>query len=146
MGSGRWEGDERGSGVADAGPFVAGAMELVEAMQERGWVTEDPEVHLLHHLHRACEALPFELVGAEAAQDGALEVELRWTGRRDAVGAAREAVFALVGSIAENVSYVRHLRRPGEPLRADVVTGMLAGESPFAPHGHTLRLTVAGIS
>ena len=45
----RWDGDERGEGVADATAFAAGADELVGAMRRPGWVPEEPEVHLLPH-------------------------------------------------------------------------------------------------
>ena len=35
-------------------------------------------------------------------------------------------------------------RHEGDDLVLDVVTGMLDGNATFAPHGHTLRITVAG--
>jgi hypothetical protein len=46
----RWDDDERGEGVADAGAFAQGAEELVDAMRRPNWVAEQPEVHLLPHL------------------------------------------------------------------------------------------------
>jgi hypothetical protein len=66
----RWDGDERGDGVADAGQFVDGVAELVAAMQQPRWVAEEPELHLLPHLEQACESLPLQIVTARAADDG----------------------------------------------------------------------------
>ncbi len=57
----RWDGDERGEGVADATAFVDGAVELVDAMRHPSWVAEEPEVHLLPHIERACRTLPLEI-------------------------------------------------------------------------------------
>jgi hypothetical protein len=61
------------------------------------------------------------------------------------VGAARAAVFAALGSIAESATYVRQ-RRAGDFLEFEVVTGLLARDTTFASHGHTLRLVVDGVS
>jgi hypothetical protein len=133
----RWEGDERGEGVADARAFVAGATELVTALGTPAWVAEDPVAHLLPQLRRACESLPLELAGTSVT-DGVFEVELRWTGETRGAGEVRAAVFGLLGSVAETASYVRE--RPGAVFEA--ATGILAGDGSFAPHGHTLRFTV----
>ncbi|HYZ79514.1 MAG TPA: hypothetical protein VE596_19300 [Gaiellaceae bacterium] len=137
----RWDGDERGYGAGDARAFVAGASELVGAMQEDAWVAEDPDTHLLPHLQRACESLPFELVEAHASSEGRLDVELRWQGQRDRVGEVREAVYHLLGSMAETATYVRQRREP-TGLSFDVVTGIVEGDAAFAPHGHMLSLRV----
>jgi hypothetical protein len=64
-------------------------------------------------------------------------VDLRWTGDTRRPAEVRAAVRALVGSFAEERSYVRE--RDGGLF--DVVTGIVDG--PFAPHGHTLRLRVS---
>ncbi len=40
----RWDGDERGKGVADARALAPGAGELADAMQEPDWVAESPVV------------------------------------------------------------------------------------------------------
>lgn len=139
----RWDGDERGRGVGDARAYVAGAAELLGAMQADGWVAEAPEAHLLPHLEAVCASLPFELRGAHAAADGTYEVDLAWRGERPNVGEIRRALYALAGSIAESASYVRQ-RRDG--VNADVafelVTGEL-GDGRFAPHGHALRFMVS---
>jgi hypothetical protein len=142
----RWDGDERGDGVADATPFMDGAAELIAAMSRPNWVAEQPELHLLPHLEHACESLPLRILDARTADDGAYEVRLRWTGDDPGVGLIRAAIFGLLGGIAEPVSYIRQ-RRTGssedsEMLTFEVVTGIV-DETPCKPHGHTLRLSVA---
>jgi hypothetical protein len=144
----RWDGDERGEGVADASPFAAGAVELVEAMRLATWVAEEPDLHLQPHLERVCRSLPLQLEDARSRADGTLEVSLRWTGERPREADVRAAVFSLVGSFAELATYVR--QRRGEDaddgattLVYEVVTGILDGETRFAPHGHTVRVRVS---
>ncbi len=115
-------------------------------MQQPNWVAEQPELHLLPHLEQACDSLPLEILDARLLDDGAYEVQLRWTRDEAGVGLIRASVFSLLGAIAETSSYVRQRRpesRPGSPvtLTFDVVTGIV-DEVPFRPHGHTLRLTV----
>jgi hypothetical protein len=139
-GSVRWEGDERGHGVADAASFASGATELVDAMRAEGWVAEHPDVHLRPHFERACESLPFELRETRVSANGTYEIDLTWRGDGHSTGAIRAAVFALAGSVAETASYVRQRRVDGS-LVFELVTGML-GDSPFAPHGHAVRIRV----
>ena len=141
----RWDGDERGEGVADATAFAAGVVELVDAMRLPTWVAEDPEIHLLPHIERACQTLPFEIEGAGVSPEGSYDLHLRWTERAAPVGQVRAAAFALVGSFAEVSTYVRQRRITGsahedETLVFEVVTGSLDGT--FAPHGHTIRIVV----
>jgi hypothetical protein len=143
----RWEDDEQGEGVADASQFADDASELIAAMRRPNWVAEQPELHLLPHLEHACKSLPFRILDARISADGAYDVQLGWTGDEAGVGAIRASVFGLLGSIAESSSYVRQRRAdPADGqdalLRFDVVTGMVDG-TPFKPHGHTLRLSVA---
>jgi hypothetical protein len=143
----RWDGDERGEGVADASQFVDGASELIAAMRCPNWVAEQPEMHLLPHLERACEPLPFRILEARTSADGVYDVRLGWTGDEAGVGAIRVSMFGLFGSIAEPATYIRQLRtNPGDEsnvvLAFDVVTGIV-DETVFTPHGHTLRLSVA---
>jgi hypothetical protein len=140
----RWDGDERGDGVADASQFVGGAAELIAAMQRPNWVAEEPEMHLLPHLRTACESLPFRILDARTLDDGSYEVQLGWTGDQAGVGRIRASIFSLLG--AEPSSYVSQRRmelseRSAVALWFDVVTGIV-DEVPFTPHGHTLRLTV----
>ena len=143
----RWDGDERGDGVADAAKFLDGAAELIAAMQRPNWVAEEPEVHLLPHLEQACEPLPLRIVDARTMDDGSYEVRLDWTGDDGGVGAIRTSIFTLLSGIAEPSSYIRQRRTDsddgsGVALTFDVVTGIV-DEVPFKPHGHTLRLRVA---
>jgi len=142
----RWDGDERGRGVADAGQFAEGAAELLAAMQRPNWVAEQPESHLLPHLERACESLPLQILDAQSSDDGCYEVQLRWTDEQAGVGLIRASIFTLLGEIAEPSSYIRQRwteSAPGSPatLTFEVVTGIV-DETPFQPHGHTLRLSI----
>jgi len=142
----RWDGDERGEGVADAGPFVEGASELIAAMGQPNWVAEEPELHLLPHLEHACESLPFEIVAARTSDDGSYVVQLRWTREDAGVGVISASIFTLLGEMAEPSSYIRQRQThstPGSPavLSFEVVTGIV-DDVPFKPHGHTLRLEV----
>ncbi len=144
----RWDGDERGEGIADATPFAAGAVELVEAMRRANWVAEQPEIHLQPHLERACRSLPIQLEDTRSSADGGFEVSLCWTGETPWVGEVRAAVFSLVGSFAELSTYVRQRRieetEDGDPMFLfEIVTGFVDGESRFAPHGHTVRVHVS---
>ena len=146
MAGARWDGDERGEGVAEAASFVEGAVELVDAMRRPNWVSEEPELHLLPHIQQACRELPLELVENGLADDGSFDLRLRWTDREWQIGQVRAAVFELVGGVAETATYVRQRRdiasgNGDETLLFEVVTGML-GDALFAPHGHTLRITV----
>jgi hypothetical protein len=143
----RWDGDERGDGIAGATQFVDGAAELIAAMQRPNWVAEEPELHLLPHLEHACESLPLQILDARRTDDGTYDVRLRWIGDDPAVGMIRAAIFGLLGGIAEPASYVGQRRTAssegsGEMLTFEVVTGIV-DETPFKPHGHTLRLSVA---
>ena len=141
----RWDGDERGEGVGDATAFADGTVELVDAMRHPSWVAEEPEVHLFPHVEQACRGLPFEIEDACLAADRSFDLRLRWTEEERGVGQIRAAVFALVGSFAESATYVRQRRTPtadnDEALLFEVVTGSL-DDGAFAPHGHTVRISV----
>ncbi len=77
-----------------------------------------------------------------ATPDATYELRLRWAGAGDPdLGAVRAAIFAIIASVAESTTLV-HERREPEELIFEVVTGTLAGEGPFASHGHTLRLRI----
>jgi hypothetical protein len=142
----RWDGDERGEGVADASAFAAGAVELVDAMGHPSWVSEEPEVHLFPHIEQACRTLPFEVLDARLSAGGTFDLRLRWTDEAWGVGQVRAAVFTLVGSFAEVATYVRQRRIVAienrcETLLFEIVTGIL-DDGLVAPHGHTVRITV----
>jgi hypothetical protein len=138
----RWEGDDRGRGIADAHQLVAGASELVAAFGEPDWVAEDPEAHLLVHIEDWC-ASDGRLAVRDAHIDdaGAYVLDLQWRGGAAGVGRVRAASFALVGSFAETATYVRQ-HRDGTTLRFDVGTGEVGAGTSFAPHGHTVVLNV----
>jgi hypothetical protein len=139
----RWDDDPRGRGVADATAYAGGIEELVEAMHADGWVAEDAEAHLLPHLEGAVATTPLELERTATAADGTLEVELTWPSSAGNIRALIGTVYAVLGSIAESATYVRQRGGGGdEVVLFEVVTGMLAADTHFAPHGHTLRLRV----
>ena len=140
----RWDPDERGVGVADARAHLGRVDALRAAADEDGWVAEEPEAHLLPHIVRhIAEGAPFALQRATTDGDGTLEVVLRWAGPADAGrGTVRAAAYALIGVIAESTSLVTETSNDRAPQAFEVVTGMLAGQGRFAPHGHTLRLVV----
>ena len=135
----RWDGDERGRGIAGGASHVPHARRLVQALELPDWVAEDPEIHLLPHLERAALGLGFGLGGA--AMDGATyELRLTWLGdqgRRP----LRRAAHALVGAVAEESTHVVEWV-DGDTVVFDVATGMVADEAHFAPHGHLLRLRI----
>ena len=136
----RWDPDERGIGVGDARAHLDVLDALRRAAAEPGWVAEDPEEHLGPHLHAAAGALAIDT--EVAAPDGTFEVRLRWAGPADPDrGSVRAAVFGMIESVAESTTLVHERRGPDE-LVFEVVTGTLAGEGPFASHGHTLRLRI----
>jgi hypothetical protein len=136
----RWDIDERGTGVADARRLVPDAEALVGFMAEPEWVTEDPDAHLLPHIRRAATQFPLEEVGTEIDDEGVLAVELRWTDPWDHAG-VNAAAFALLGSFAEEMTYVRRDER-SDAVTLEIVTGMGDGGH-FAPHGHTVRLRIS---
>jgi hypothetical protein len=135
----RWDGDERGHGVAAGDSHVPHVRRLAEALELPDWVAEDPELHLLPHLERAALGLGFGLGGA--AVDGATyELRLQWLGdqgRRP----LRRAAHALIGSVAEESTHVAEWV-DGDTVVFDVATGMVDPDAYFAPHGHLLRLRV----
>ena len=137
----RWDGDTRGRGVADATPFVDGAVELVDSMRTPNWVAEEPESHLLPHLREAAEGLPLALVATRTLVDGTFEIELMWTGEEAGIGEIRRAVYALIGSVAETATYVRQRRDDGAAT-FELVTGIIGEDAHFEPHGHAVRLRI----
>ncbi|MFI7697418.1 hypothetical protein [Nonomuraea sp. NPDC049480] len=55
----RWDIDERYTGVSDAAAMLPAVHQLEEAMRGEGWVTEEPDAHLLPALRRVpgCECV-----------------------------------------------------------------------------------------
>jgi hypothetical protein len=149
----RWEDDGRGRGVADAAQLLPGVHELEDAFGAAEWVAEEPDVHLLPHLRDWCDAdASLTLSSTDIDERGAYVVELTWNGERGDLGGARAAAFALIGQIAESATYVRQSRPAARdgcagadgPVRFEVGTGMLATDTPFAPHGHVIYFDVYG--
>jgi hypothetical protein len=138
----RWDIDERGVGVADASELAPPIDELAALARQDGWVAEDPEAHLLPHLVRAIEAdgSPWRLIRS-GVERGAFVLDLAWSG--DGKRALRADAFALLGTIAEAATTVCETSA-GDSTEFSVVTGTPPATSPYATHGHTIRLRIAG--
>jgi hypothetical protein len=141
----RWDPDERGIGVADARAHLARLDALRAAADADGWVAEEPEAHLLPHIVRhVADGAPFALQEATTGSDGTFVVVVRWTGPIDpGRGTVRRAAYGLIGVIAESTTAIVQTDDQGRQV-FEVVTGMLADQSQFASHGHTLRLVIEG--
>ena len=126
--------------MADARQFVSEVRELLEYMEEPDWVAEDPEAHLLPHVRRVCDAedSPILLKDTRVEEDGVFVVELTWRAQSDWLW---PGLWSLIGAIAESGTYVRQRRENGTYV-CEFVTGMLAADTQFAPHGHTVRLRI----
>jgi hypothetical protein len=143
MATPRWEGDEVGAGVGDAGELAPGVRGLLEAMVEPTWVTEDPHIHLRPRLRHVVEDpsspwLPVEEVVVLAVY----VVTLDWQRRDGTLADLRRDVFSLVGAVAGPSTHVQE--RLGSRVEYDVTTGTTEGDDRFRPHGHALRLRIEG--
>jgi hypothetical protein len=88
------------------------------------------------------------LIDAYTDDMDAYILDCEWHGAPGSVGAARAAVFSLIGSFAESATYVRQRRVAGNgggSLQFEVGTGELAPETRFVPHGHVVVINVAGV-
>jgi hypothetical protein len=139
----RWDPDDRGVGVADARAHLTRLDGLRAAAAEDGWVAEEPEVHLLPHIVRhLADGAPFVLQGATTDPDGTFVVAVSWVGPEDAGrGTVRTAAYALIAVVAESTTAITQ-SDDDRRLVFEVVTGMLADQTRFASHGHTLRLVI----
>jgi hypothetical protein len=141
----RWDGDERGRGVASAAPFAPGVAALQEQLDHEDWVTEDPHAHLVPHIARACAAVPdVELVETRRADDGILEVVLDWQ-PIDHSPTLTHRVYGIIGSFAEPSTHVAQ-RSVGDTVEYDVVTGVLPDQTHFRTHGHLVRFRIVGLA
>ncbi len=139
----RWDPDPKGIGIGDASAMVPTLDGLRAQATEPGWVAEEPEQHLLPHLAEAAASTGrLRIVSAGSDETGRFVVDLAWTDESDPDGRGiRPALFALVGAIAETATVIREA--PGARGREiELVTGVLPPATPFASHGHTLRLRV----
>ena len=140
----RWEGDERGHGIAGAPELALEVDKLATRMRMDDWVTEDASAHLTHHLIRACERSGSGMILLEIREDGTvLVVRVRLT-RSETFQDVRGAAMSLVGHVLEGATFVRE-RRSGDDVTFDVATGMMPGEGGFAGHGHLLRIHVLDV-
>ena len=139
----RWEGDERMHGVADGAPMLGALATMLDAMSETGWLTEDPVTHLDPKLRAWLAAGGDERWKRVelTVDDGWLVVTAEWTRAGGRMRDLRADVFALIGSVAEEVTHVAQERR-GARIEFDIATGQLGAE--FAPHGHLIRLRPTG--
>jgi len=137
----RWEGDERLRGVAGTGGVGPDLATLMVAAGTAGWISEEPDQHLLPHLLAALETATDKLSLVSWRIDGAsLELTLSCpdgTSARE----TRGAIFRLLGTVAESTTFVRETV-VDKARRYEVCTGTLDGDGPFAGHGHTLRFVV----
>jgi hypothetical protein len=134
----RWDIDERGHGVAGAVAEVPELERLKAAMLEPDWVTEEPDLHLLPHIERASAERGWTVVRADVV-DAALDVEVRAPGARNPT----EAAYLLLGTFAEPATHVATTTHDvGREIAVTITTGVLEGDSHFAPHGHVVRLHV----
>src|SRR5215207_1615663 len=104
----RWDGDERGTGLGDGLAGADGPRALLAAMAAPGWITEEPDAHLLPHLRRACaeSGSPWTLEREALDEAGVYRVDLTWTRPNGSMRSLTADLFALVGTIAENQTHV----------------------------------------
>ena len=134
----RWDGDERGRGIASGETHAPHARRLLEALEAPDWVAEEPDVHLRPHLEHAALGLGFGLRGATL--DGATyELRLIWLGEKSR-RAVRRAAYSLIGTVAEESTHVAEWIDE-DAVVFDVATGNVS-DTHFAPHGHLLRLRI----
>jgi hypothetical protein len=144
MATPRWEGDEIGTGVGDAGDFAPYVRSLLHEMTMADWVTEDPQVHLLPHIEAALQApgAMFRIVD-DVVLSAVYAITLAWQRDDGTFDDLRRDVFTLVGAVAELATHVQQRVR-SDRIEFDVVTGTLEGQSRFRTHGHMLRFKVVG--
>ncbi|PZG03093.1 hypothetical protein [Nonomuraea aridisoli] len=131
----RWDVDERFTGVGDAAALLPVVEQLAEAMRAEGWVTEEPEAHLLPHLRRAPG---WEVLGERLLEDGVYEVRARPAAELRGIALHRE-VIRLLSVIAEPSFLVR---QAGDAV-FECVTGVMPGDPPgYRSHGHLVRVVV----
>ena len=138
----RWDTDARGTGVADGSALVPALEALGAALREPGWVAEQPELHLLPHVRRLAEDQGWAVLRADVV-DGVLELEVGVPGGD--WSQLRTAAYAVLGTFAEPTTLIRQHERDSEGLTLTAATGVVDGDSAFAPHGHTvcIRATAA---
>jgi hypothetical protein len=145
MTSKRWDSDERFVGAGHARDAIPAVQRLLEAMQQDGWVAEDPEAHLLPHIAGAADRAPtvWRLEATDGSDPNRYVIDLEWRRRggnhRDLIA----DVYVLIGRIAEAQTHITERKTP-TTVEFDITTGMLAGDGQFAGHGHVIVLRIAG--
>ncbi|MFE5826676.1 hypothetical protein ACFQ7B_33675 [Streptomyces erythrochromogenes] len=136
----RWDIDQRFTGIASGQALAPGVKRLAEVLDREGWVTEDPEAHLLHHLKRICDepGSRWHLRDARLQEDGVYEVDVEPpAGLQAAELSIRDAIM-LLAPVAEASFAARQVDRS----TIECVTGMLDGDGDYAAHGHLIRLRI----
>ena len=112
-------------------------------MVEPGWVAEQPDVHLLPHIERACSAVGTFRILAERLEETVYVIVLDWSPPEPSSRRLRSDIFCLLASFVESSTHVRQ-RVLADAVEFDVTTGMLADETHFRTHGHLVRFRVEG--
>ena len=136
----RWDTDERGRGVSSAVANLPAITELADLAGRADWVAEDPEAHLLPGLRRGAEASGLTITSFATDPEGCFTIHFKGAGsksRRE----VREAVWTIIGAVAELSTHVREMKIDGDVV-FEIVTGTTEGAGSFATHGHTLRLVI----
>jgi len=141
----RWDTDERGHGIGPGGAFSPNIQEIADALAGSGWVTEEPEAHLLPHLQAACDepGSRWTIASWTIDDDGVFVVDASWAGSWGRWDALRGDAFAFLGRTAELTTHIRE-RRVDDGVVFEMATGTVVDGSPFALHGHLIRLRVSG--
>jgi hypothetical protein len=141
QGRGRWEGDVRGRGVADARNAAAAAEQLVAEMRASGWVTEDPIAHLRPKLDAWLKGDAGDRFRLQnLSLDGSvLVIDVEWLRSNGRLRDLRADAYALIGSFVEDSSYICQ-RVTDAGVTYEIATGQPGGE--FDPHGHLVRVRV----
>lgn len=139
----RWDTDERGVGAGNARTMTPPVQRLLDAMQQDGWVAEEPKAHLLPHIAAFVERAPalWRLVQTTNEVDRYV-VDLEWRRRGGNMGDLVADTYALIGRIAETHTHITQ-RKTASTVEFDITTGLL-GDASFAPHGHVVTLRIAG--
>src|SRR6185503_17002465 len=134
----------RGTGAGHGQDAAPAVQRLLDAMQQDGWVAEDPEAHLLPHIRSAVDRAP-TVWRLESTTDetNRYVIDLEWRRRGGNMGDLVADVYTLIACIAETHTHVTQRKTP-TAVEFDITTGMLAGEGPFAAHGHVIVLRIAG--
>jgi hypothetical protein len=142
----RWDTDEVGHGVAGGDALRPELARLDDALAAPDWIAEQPDAHLLPHIRRACETpesgvrlVDWHVEDANLVVDLAVDPTIPGGDRRRP---PQELLLPIVASFIETSSFVRIDGGP-DGATLDLATGVLAGDSAFAPHGHLVRLRLA---